>query len=99
MTRFAQRHWKVVLLALAAGQAGFCQYSLAINFRPLDVEEVTRDRSGAIFAAGFTSDATFPVTSGAYQTQYSHAVCDIDYRGLPVYCQIGFVAKFSPSGE
>src|SRR5208282_5384178 len=59
---------------------------------------VTRDSTGDFFGGGYAT--VYPVTSGAYQTQHTPAMCPLaNDTPATIPCNTGFVAKFSPSGS
>ena len=61
-----------------------------------------RDPSGAMLGASSTTNSSFPVTPGAYQTTFASVVAcpggPTDHYA-PVLCSHGLLAKYSPAGE
>lgn len=66
--------------------------TLFVKSLPAAIGAVTADASGNIYLTGYTSDASFPVTTGAYQTK--PPVKDI--FGTASYA---FLTKLSPGGD
>ena len=66
--------------------------ALTLTSLPATVHAVTADGSGNIYVTGSTSSASFPVTTGAYQTTPPIA----NNNGSAAYA---FVSKISPAGQ
>src|ERR1019366_3088260 len=66
--------------------------TLFVKSLPAAIGAVTADASGNIYLTGYTSDASFPVTTGAYQTKPPAK----DIFGTASYA---FLTKLSPGGD
>lgn len=66
--------------------------TLFVKSLPATIAAVTADTSGNIYLTGSTSDASFPVTTDAYQTKPPHK----DNFGAAAYA---FLTKLSPGGD
>src|ERR1019366_327286 len=66
--------------------------TLFVKSLPAAIGAVTADASGNIYLTGYTSDASFPVTTGAYQTKPPSK----DIFGTASYA---FLTKLSPGGD
>ncbi len=58
--------------------------------------DLTVDKDGNIYITGGTQSLDFPVTMGAYMTQYNNEGSSLVGNGGPM---MAFVSKFSPAGE
>jgi hypothetical protein len=64
-------------------------------------DAIVADGTGSVYVAGATSDKTFPVTSGAFQTQFQGLGCHTSVSGCLFNLRLSpniFISKINPTG-